>query len=216
VLLTAQLTALASYTGSRRLQLDLEHHGRPELAAELDLSRTVGWFTAVFPAVFELPEASLLASLLAVKEQRQRIPSHGLGYGLLRYLCPDAPLLQAEIAQAPSDVSFNYLGQLDASLADSSLFAVAHEAVGPTQSPQARRTHRLEVNAWILHECLHVQWIYSENLHRLSTIAAMAQRFTDVLRALLADASAGRRAVEESASATREGGVEQRESEPKI
>ncbi len=215
-LLTAQLTALAAYTGSRRLQLDLEHHGRPELAEELDLSRTVGWFTAVFPAVFELPDASLVATLMAVKEQRQQIPSHGLGYGLLRYLCPDAPLLQAEIAQTPSDVSFNYLGQLDASLAGSALFAVAHEAVGPTQSPQARRTHRLEVNAWILQERLHVQWSYSENLHQFSTIAAMAQRFTDVLRALLDGASAGGRAVAEPASATRGGGVDQRESEPKL
>ena len=183
-LLTAVLSAVLPWVGTRRLRIDLEHHGRHELAPGLDLSRTVGWFTALYPAVLELPDAPLPDALCAVHRQRMQIPSEGLGYGLLRYLRDDVSAAElADVKQA--EVSFNYLGQLDASLAHSARFAAAAESTGPAQSPRAQRTHRLEINSWVLGEQLHVEWIYSERLHHRATIDALAQQFLAALRRLL-------------------------------
>ncbi|KYG05998.1 hypothetical protein BE21_37345, partial [Sorangium cellulosum] len=185
VLLTALGQAFAPWTREHVLRFDLEGHGREELFPDLVLSRTVGWFTALFPVALSLPPASPAEALKAVKEQLRRIPQHGIGYGLLRYLHPD-PAIAAELAaQAPSEVSFNYLGQLDAGVSASSLFGWAEEPSGPAQSPRARRTYRLEIKAWVAGGRLEVGWTYSENLYRRPTIERLAERFLAALRALL-------------------------------
>ena len=83
--------------GSRSaVLLDLEGHGREEVFADLDLSRTVGWFTSLFPVRLELGAldleealaggAALGRALKSIKEQLRALPDKGLGYGLLRYL----------------------------------------------------------------------------------------------------------------------------------
>ena len=81
-------------------------------------------------------------SLKAIKEQLRAIPQNGIGYGLLRYLCDDKAAVDAIRSQHEPQVCFNYLGQLDQILPDSS-FAPAAESMGPQQSPHNRRTHQL-------------------------------------------------------------------------
>ncbi|MEG0969376.1 MAG: condensation domain-containing protein, partial [Pseudomonas sp.] len=64
-------------------------HGREDLFADLDLSRTVGWFTSLFPVQLT-PSADLGDSIKAIKEQLRAVPDKGLGYGLLRHLGPQS------------------------------------------------------------------------------------------------------------------------------
>ncbi|AUX29427.1 MULTISPECIES: non-ribosomal peptide synthase/polyketide synthase [Sorangium] len=184
VLLTAVAQALAPCIGAPTLRLDLEGHGREEIFPGLDVSRTVGWFTALFPVAIEVSSSSPGRALMAVKEQLRRVPQHGLGYGLLRYLHPAA---SAALASAPrSEVSFNYLGQLDSSMSGSSCFEWADEPTGPAHSPRGFRPYRLDIQAWVAGGLLRIRWTYSENLHRRATIERLAQRFMEALRALLA------------------------------
>ena len=76
------------------LLIDLEGHGREELWDGLDLSRTVGWFTAIFPVALELaPDVNPVAALKSIKEQLAYIPRRGVGYSLLRYLSGDVELV---------------------------------------------------------------------------------------------------------------------------
>ena len=90
VLLTALLQAYARWSGRRRLLVDLEGHGREELFDDVDLSRTVGWFTTLYPVLLEVPaSAGPGQALQAVKGQLRRVPQRGLGYGLLCYLTGD-------------------------------------------------------------------------------------------------------------------------------
>src|SRR5262249_41886285 len=87
VMLTALAPVPARRTGSARLLCDLEGHGREDIVAGVDVSRTVGWFTSVFPVVVTLADPSSPGDALkSVKEQLRGVPSHGVGYGLLRYL----------------------------------------------------------------------------------------------------------------------------------
>src|SRR5262249_12293204 len=90
VLLTAVAQAFAEWTGARTLLVNLEGHGREEILENTDLSRTVGWFTTIFPVLLDLAGTSHPGEALkTIKEQLRRIPNRGIGYGLLRYLRED-------------------------------------------------------------------------------------------------------------------------------
>ncbi len=116
VLLAALALALRAWQDGSALRVELEHHGRDDRFPELDLTRTVGWFTSLYPLVLDLgglASDDLGGALVAVKEQLRAVPGDGLGYGLLRYLGP--PEARAALAAQPAAaVLFNYLGQLDA------------------------------------------------------------------------------------------------------
>ncbi|MGH3781488.1 MAG: amino acid adenylation domain-containing protein, partial [Pseudonocardiaceae bacterium] len=110
VLLAGLGRVLSRWTGRARVLVDLEGHGREEIFDGIDLSRTVGWFTTMFPIALDLPTDDDPGALLkSVKEQLRAIPCRGLGYGALRYLTPTGALAQ----QPTPQVSFNYLGQFD-------------------------------------------------------------------------------------------------------
>ena len=137
LLLAALARAARALTGKGPLLVNLEGHGREEVFPGVDLSRTVGWFTTVFPVALALPPgAGPRESILAVKETLRAVPRRGLGYGLLRYVNPEtAPLLAA---LPEPQVSFNYLGQLDASVGEDGLFGFAPEAPGGAQDEPER------------------------------------------------------------------------------
>jgi amino acid adenylation domain-containing protein/non-ribosomal peptide synthase protein (TIGR01720 family) len=189
VLLTALAAVLAQWTGGRKWLVDLEGHGREPLFDDVDLSRTVGWFTSIFPVVLEASASGeLLETLEAVKDRLQSIPNQGIDFGVLRYL------RQEDAGGAPAgeaQVLFNYLGQFDQVFARDDLFRPAEESPGPTVSPTAPRTHAIEVNGLIHDGRLRVGWTYSEARHRAATIAQLAERFLQALRELVALARAG-------------------------
>ncbi len=186
VLLTALVQALAGWTGTPALRLDLEGHGREEIVAEVDLSRTVGWFTTIFPVSLDLRAAPQPGEALkSMKEQLRRIPEHGIGYGLWRYLSEDPAIVSQLHARPQAEVSFNYLGQFDQVLAESALFRLARESSGPDHSPRGQRRYVLEVEGSIMEGWLQVAWVYSENMHRRSTIERLAEDFITALRALI-------------------------------
>jgi amino acid adenylation domain-containing protein/non-ribosomal peptide synthase protein (TIGR01720 family) len=184
VLLTAVVSAFAAWTGERRLLIDLEGHGREELFAGVDVSRTVGWFTTIYPVALEWePGSDLGASLKSIKEQLRRVPNRGIGYGLLRYLGGDA---KGQLAQLPqAEVTFNYLGQVDQALPTSARFTWGAESQGPAQSPRAIRSHLLDVQGVISDGCLRLSLKFSEHRHRRDTIEQLAGRIVESLRALI-------------------------------
>ncbi|MCP4663284.1 MAG: amino acid adenylation domain-containing protein, partial [bacterium] len=150
VLLAAVLQAFGNWTGERTLLVDMEGHGREELE-ELDLSRTVGWFTSIFPVLLErFDDPGDL--LKAVKERLRSIPGGGVGYGLLRYLNEETAGCLRELE--PARVVFNYLGQLDAALPPTSALRPAAESAGPAVGAQGRRRYLLEINGGVEDGCL--------------------------------------------------------------
>jgi len=88
---TAVAEAFAKWMGERFLLIELEGHGREAMFEDIDVTRTVGWFTTRFPVLLDLRRASGTGDKLkSIKEQLRCIPSRGIGYGLLRYLNPKA------------------------------------------------------------------------------------------------------------------------------
>jgi non-ribosomal peptide synthase protein (TIGR01720 family) len=187
VLLTALAQAFARWTGESSLLVDLEGHGREEILEGVDLSRTVGWFTSMFPVVLELGEASNQGDALkSVKEQLRKIPNRGIGYGVLRYLNADKQVAQHLRALPAAEVMFTYLGQFDQVLGPSSPFRLVRESSRLGRGPREDRHYLLEVDGFIVESQLQLDLTYSNNVHRRSTIEGLAQSFIEELRKLIA------------------------------
>jgi amino acid adenylation domain-containing protein/non-ribosomal peptide synthase protein (TIGR01720 family) len=181
VLIAAVVQSLSSWTGQWRVAMSLESYGRESLTEALDLSRSVGWFTALYPLRIDLAGADEPGELLKrVKEQVRNVPALGIGFGALRYLGAADPF------DGPQpDVSFNYLGQFDDDGADG-LFAIAPESTGPIGDGSMPRAHALDISARIVNGVLRLTFIYSRNLHRRGTIESLAHATADALRELIA------------------------------
>ncbi len=192
ILLTALLLAFERWTQAPALRLETEGHGREPLDDAADLTRTVGWFTAAYPLLLSRdPSAGPIAALKAVKERVRSVPRGGIGYGLLRYLTR-APEPAAALRQLPRpEVSFNYAGAAWEG-AGASAPASVRESTGPPRSPRNRRPHLLAIEAELAGGRLRVHWLYSENLHRRSTIETLAQGFLEALRELVAECRSDR------------------------
>ena len=187
VLLAALARAFRRWTGERALLVDLEAHGREELFDDVDLSRTVGWFTAIHPVRLELPEGNEPGETLkGVKEQLRAVPGKGVGYGLLRYL-GDADVRDALRAKAHPQVSFNYLGQLDAAVRGKTdaLFEGVNPDIGPQRSPRAPRLHLLGVDAMVVDGRLLALFAYAPTVHSAETARRLADGFVEALRELI-------------------------------
>jgi non-ribosomal peptide synthase protein (TIGR01720 family) len=184
VLLTALGQAFERWTGNNSLLVDLEGHGREDIFEGVDLSRTIGWFTVVFPVLLNLEKPSELgAALKSVKEQLRAVPNRGIGCGVLRYLNGKIAKNLHELPQA--EVSFNYLGQFDQVLPQSSLLMLSSEPSGPIRSPRGNRRYLLEINGFIARSKLQLDWTYSENIHRRESIENLATGFIESLRSLI-------------------------------
>ena len=209
VLLTGLVLAVADWcrrrgrgTGqaSHAVLLDLEGHGREEVFADVDLSRTVGWFTSLFPVrldagALDLDEAlaggpALGRALKLVKEQLRALPDHGLGYGLLRYLNRETAS-QLE-GFAPPQIGFNYLGRFGgAAPASAADWGGAPEAVtlGSGGDPAMPLAHALEVNALTLDGPagaeLSATWSWAPALLSDQEVRDLAQRWFQALEALV-------------------------------
>ncbi|HEX6037416.1 non-ribosomal peptide synthetase [Longimicrobium sp.] len=187
LLLAALVRALAGWTGERRLLLHLEGHGREEeRVGGVDLSRTVGWFTALFPVFLDLRGAvGEGEEIKCVKEQLRAVPGRGLGYGLLRWLSPDAAVRDALRALPAPWISFNYLGRFDGTLSGGALLALAPESAGPAHAPEGRRAHLLDVVGAVEDGVLRVRWIHGD-AYRAQTVQRLADAYLHALRALVA------------------------------
>ncbi len=181
VLLTALTQTLTTWTGQSALWVDLEGHGREEISEAIDLSRTVGWFTAIFPRLLHYKPQDALSLLKSIQTQLRQVPNNGIGYGILRYLS-QAPELQAV---PHPQVCFNYLGQTDATFNTASLFRPAQESTGASRSPQGERSHLLEINCMIAEQQLRVHWTFSNAIHQAGTIENLTEQFRENLRSLL-------------------------------
>lgn len=181
--LSALAIVLARWTGESSVRVAVETHGREPTVQGLDVSRTVGWFTALFPVLLELPETSDAAETLReIKEQLRAVPNAGRGYGLLRY-CGEAgaQLLQA---QEP-EVLLNYLGQFE--LGSSSSLRYSETDPGPVRHADGARSHLIEINCGIQSGCLRCAWDYSDSFHAVETIERLARQFRVELQRLVAE-----------------------------
>ncbi|MEU7584236.1 condensation domain-containing protein, partial [Streptomyces sp. NPDC041068] len=182
------------------LLLDLEGHGREEIVEGAELSRTVGWFTSLFPVrldpgpvtATDVREAgpALGQALKRVKEQLRELPDNGIGHGLLRHLNPEtAPRLAG---RAAPQIGFNYLGRFPAAggTATTADWAVAPGVRGPAPRDEDMPVgHALEINAITEDRPqgpqLSAVWTWPAALFTETEVRELAECWFRMLRALV-------------------------------
>ena len=157
-------------------------HGREELFDDVDLSRTVGWFTTLFPVCLTPDQDGPGAAIKSVKEQLRQVPRRGMGYGILRYLGQGE---MAQPARLPA-ISFNYLGQFQPPAQGALLQRLSQEESGPLYSPLGMRAHLLDIVGAVIDGQLQMECIYNKTIHAEATIADLAHAFNRALSALIA------------------------------
>ncbi|MFE3698864.1 amino acid adenylation domain-containing protein, partial [Nocardia tengchongensis] len=198
-LLTALALASARFRDTRRTLLTVEGHGREEAVLPgADISRTIGWFTSVFPVALDLGDLDLDdafhggpaagAALKAVKEQLRAIPDKGVGFGMLRYL-DAATAAEFESAPAPQ-LSFNYLGRTGAGVehpggAETPWVPVRFAA---TQDDAAPLAAVIDINAFHTAAGLEVTWAYAARLVSAEQVSDFARLWGLAVTALVAHA----------------------------
>ncbi|MCA2323240.1 condensation domain-containing protein, partial [Mycobacterium intracellulare] len=197
ILLIAFALACNEFLGAAGapIGIDVEGHGRhEELADNIDLSRTVGWFTTKYPVTLATRElswkqvcagdAALGTVIKDAKEQLRAMPE-GLTYGLLRYLSPDADLRGPEPV-----IGFNYLGRLGAGVGDLSddLWRVSPESLLATNVASAvpiPLAHTVELNAGTMDTetgpILQAEWTWASSVLSHAQIARLSRLWFDAL-----------------------------------
>ncbi|MFI6340987.1 amino acid adenylation domain-containing protein [Streptomyces sp. NPDC050535] len=185
VLLTAVAQAVCGWAGHNSVLVALEGHGREHLLDDVDLTRTVGWFTSLFPVELRAePGADPVTTLADVKQRLMAVPHRGVGYGIQRYL-GSADVREHLSSLAQPDISFNYLGQFESALPGLGQYADDTEPRGQSVDPRARRPHLIDVIASVQAGSLVVSVAYSTNVYDSRTIENITSSVVTVLRSLV-------------------------------
>ena len=207
ILLIAFALALAEFlgTGGASVGIDVEGHGRQEeLAPDVDLSHTVGWFTTKYPVSLTLTvlgwaqvvagEAALSAVIKDAKEQLRAMPDP-LTYGLLRYLNTDVDLDGSD-----PPIGFNYLGRLGGPAAELSdeLWQISQGGLSVTGASAAVPMplgHTVELNAGTVDTDtgphLHANWTWASSALDRAQVSRLSQLWFDALAGICAHVRGG-------------------------
>ncbi|WP_445571552.1 non-ribosomal peptide synthetase [Pseudomonas sp. E102] len=184
LLLTALARVLCRWSNHDSALVQLEGHGREALFDDIDLTRTVGWFTSVYPLRLSPSADDIGTSIKAIKEQLRAVPHKGLGYGVLRYLT-DSGTREAMAGLPQALVTFNYLGQLDHALGQDALFRPLDEPLGAIHDPDAPLPNELSLDCQVSGGELALRWTFSAERHDRQSIAVLANAYLDELQHLI-------------------------------
>ena len=207
ILLIAFGLAVAEFlgTGGAPVGIDVEGHGRQEeLGADVDLSRTVGWFTTKYPVSLAVGglswaqvvagEAALGAVIKDAKEQLRALPD-GLTYGVLRYLNREV-----DLAGSDPPIGFNYLGRLGAGAAElyDDLWRFSQEGVSLTSAAGALPMplmHTVDLNAGTVDTDtgphLHANWTWAPSALDRAQVSRLSRLWFDALAGICAHVRSG-------------------------
>lgn len=161
----------------------MEGHGRESLNnKELDISRTVGWFTSLYPFVLKISGNDIGSQIKGVKEAFRKIPNKGLGYGILRYLTPKEMKRNLHFSLTPQ-LCFNYLGQVEEG--EAGIFEFTNLSTGQLISSGMVRHYDLNVSGIIIKESLSLSITFNQGLHSLRTVKRLLVNFKEELLAVV-------------------------------
>ncbi|QNR66933.1 amino acid adenylation domain-containing protein [Paenibacillus peoriae] len=178
LLLIALVFAATKNTGQSKVTFELEGHGREEISNRVNISRTIGWFTSMYPVNLYVESDSLSSQIKGLKEQIRHVPKKGLDYGILTYM-------QNEIDEnSDKHIRFNYLGDLGASL-NQTVFASAKEDSGNESDGANHLTSLMDINVIIIEGKLSISIQYSRNKFKSETVAQLLAEFIAQIQRLL-------------------------------
>ncbi|MBN2536024.1 MAG: amino acid adenylation domain-containing protein [Spirochaetales bacterium] len=178
VLITALALALHAFTGKRNVVIELESHGREEISGPVTISRTVGWFTSMYPVALYIKKDDLSGQIKSIKEQLRKIPDNGIGYGILKYITKELDDTGNQY------IRFNYLGDFSG-IFPGGLFELSDEESGADVCGENRVTAPVEINAFIVKNRFRVLFWWGGNHYTESEMNNIADMFIEKLREII-------------------------------
>ncbi|MCB9280800.1 MAG: amino acid adenylation domain-containing protein [Lewinellaceae bacterium] len=193
LLLAALATAVYQTFGRNHAWVMLEGHGREELFEDIQLTRTVGWFTSFYPVLLESGAGwTMTRQIERMRDAIRQIPRNGIGFSILRYLSP--PEWRDGIESCRPEIAFNYLGQFDQEVSQSA-FGLASESMGSLQDPGQKPESGINMLSLVAEGRLRVSFSFDPDLfpatavHRLRE--AYAEALTEIIDYCTADEQSG-------------------------
>jgi amino acid adenylation domain-containing protein/non-ribosomal peptide synthase protein (TIGR01720 family) len=179
ILAGAFTAAVSEVFGVDKVLLQMEGHGREYIGPDIDVSRTVGWFTTTYPVLFDMSYVhDPVRQLIEAKESLHRVPNKGIGYGVLRYLAGMESRLAPQIA-------FNYLGDFGSAATTANVFRFSPKDKGPDMAADTSRSAVLDVTIMVAGGKLVVSIDYSDKQYNPSTITQLNDVFHTRLEQLI-------------------------------
>jgi amino acid adenylation domain-containing protein/non-ribosomal peptide synthase protein (TIGR01720 family) len=175
LLITALYKTVAQWTGQKRITVEMEGHGRN--LEDVDLSRTVGWFTAMYPVSLEVSSEGIGENIKEIKEQMMKIPNNGVGYGILKYVSEENYVSQV------SEIRFNYLGQFDKEV-DNKLFSISNIYTGEESDASNSMTTKIDINCMVVNGVFTIEIGFNRNQYKIETLENFKDNYLMNLKAI--------------------------------
>ncbi len=178
LLMTALVRAIQEMTGKSQMIVELEGHGRN--IDNIDVSRTIGWFTAMYPVMLTVSSTDMGNQIKEVKEQLRTIPNAGMGYGLYKYLNEESHNTHRDI----TEIRFNYLGQYD-NLLDNKLAEYSSVSTGAEISTLNHMTANIEINCMVINRRFEIDVAYNKGLFSEERVSKFTRDFVNSLNEVI-------------------------------
>lgn len=178
LMLIALAIVIKDYAQTQDVIIEVEGHGREEIADHIDVSRTVGWFTSLYPTLLVVENRDISSQIKTLKDQLRSIPHHGFNYGILKYISRELN------GDSQKHVRFNYLGDFHASFT-SGIFEFAEEYSGREIGPSNEMDCLLEIVVYTVNKKLYLSIKYSQNKFKKETISQFLKSYMDQLRLVI-------------------------------
>ena len=179
LLLTALVQTVAHFTKKDEIVIELEGHGRENLVSNIDVTRTIGWFTSIYPVHFKWSEQTIDKQIVTIKEKLRNIPGNGISYGILKYLTSLLPHNQNK------RIRFNYLGQFEQNMYKNVFEISDGSLTGEDIAPENDMSSILDVIALVIDKKLQITITYSSKHFVSEEITDFSTLFYNNLKLLI-------------------------------
>ncbi len=185
-LLTGLSLALQNTFGLDKYVVEMEGHGREKIINDIDISRTIGWFTSVYPIILDISKSKdNKDALVELKETLRKIPNNGIGYGMLKYL------RNSFSNEIKPSIRFNYLGDFGNKVGNSenSIFEYSSEDIGADLDEVNKENRMLNISGIMVQGKLQISITYPVDLYEEIVIEKLMEEFEKELSKLIVDVS---------------------------
>lgn len=177
-LIIALVFVINDLTKKDEIIIELERHGREAINECIDVSRTVGWFTSMYPAYFKVEHQDVVNNIKSLKEQLRKIPNKGFNYSILNFLNKEFK------EQANKYIRFNYLGDFD-NIINKEKINLSNIEFGLNSDKDNSLTALIDIAAMIVNKRLKITAEYSRNRFKDETVQKFIESYIDTLKLIL-------------------------------
>ncbi|OME97845.1 non-ribosomal peptide synthetase [Paenibacillus sp. FSL H7-0942] len=182
LLLSALARAMKQWNGQTTLGITMEGHGREEIDNQVQVTRTVGWFTSMFPVSLTSEYLGWAEQIKETKEMLRKVPKRGIGFGILKYLSEDRACAELQETPLPG-ISFNYLGQFDTDYGTE--YSLSPYGSGSTIAGSNAKSFQLDIVCLVEQGEFTIQLNYLKTEHDKESIQLLVEEYLNQLRSLI-------------------------------